>query len=211
MCRAPLCLTLAGGDRSPPSPVSQGLLPPYRDGSAPRSRRGRAVPGVCHRGHGCLASAPLCPLGYKGRSQPPEGPKPQLERRQVSSDREFPTCSAPGAALTEGTASPATKMAREEVTGTGWKPPRAGRCLGAPRCKAALAGPGRACGTEGVWGWRMPAHGGPGGGHEFLLRGLLHPQAPGKSCFSESTWKQPHFPAKAGGEELQRKVYILII
>lgn len=51
------------GDGFPPSPVSQGLLPPYHVGAAPGDR---AVTGVCHRPHRCLASAPCSLQGQKG-------------------------------------------------------------------------------------------------------------------------------------------------
>lgn len=192
------CPTLAGGDRFPP-PDS---FPTVRGGLSPGEPGGQSGTRVRCRGHRCLASAPGPPPGPERTTSAPEAPKPQLgevERPQTSSDGEFPTCSAPGEGLTEGTASPAAEMARGEASGTGWKPPQ-GRSL--PGGTAVQGCWGKGAGDGGC-----QHMGGLGRGHEFLLKGLSQPQAPGKSCFSVSTWKHPRFPPKAGGEELQGEVY----
>lgn len=113
------------GDGFPPSPVSQGLLPPYHVGAAPGDRavnRGLPPPASLPR------QCPLVPTGPERVISAPKVPKPQVgevERFRMSSDGKFPTCCTLEAVLTERTASPATEMARE-VTGTG---PLQGRTL----------------------------------------------------------------------------------
>lgn len=196
MCRAPpSCPTLAwgGGTGSPPDsfPTVRGGLSPGEPGG------GRAVPG-------CAASpVPLVPPRARRDNLSPRssqtaagrgGKTPNKLRWGISS------LLCPRGRADRGHSISCRRDGKGgRRPGPAGNPPRAGRCLGARRYRAA-GGKGLGMADASTWG-------GLGRGHEFPLKGLLQPQAPGKSCFSVSTWKRPRFPPKAGGEELQGEVY----
>lgn len=110
-----------------------------------------------------------------------------------SSNGKFPTCGTLEAALTERTASPA---AGEGVTGQ----VPSGRVGGHGGERLSRQSP---AGIAMGGGWRMLHLRGLGDG--FPLTDLCHPQAPVKSRFSESAWKQPPFPAEGRQEGIVRE------